>query len=88
MKKRIWIKTPQGEAAIKGGRWSLPARHTPGDGARRAAFLERLNEDFAAAYLTDYANARAAVEALGGEILSPAPEAAPATPKGELPRLY
>lgn len=87
MKSEIWIKTPQGSAAIAKSVWRLASRNGREE-YRNAAFLERLNEEFAAAYLTDYANARAAVEALGGEVLSPAPETAPASPTGELPPLH
>lgn len=65
MSEAIEISTPHGTARlVPGGEWE----------ADRPQLAAQLNEEFLRAYLPSYANARDAVAALGGEVLSPAPE--------------
>lgn len=85
MNKPIWIKTPAGSAAIEEAQWRMPSRQSPGSMARNAAFLERLNEEFADGYLSDYANALHAAKQLGGEVLTPEPTEEPLDEDEDLP---
>jgi len=67
MNTAIQVKFPHipGNAYYREGAWQTPGLRDAG------SFARRLNADYNAGYLTPYANALAAVEALGGEILSP-----------------